>query len=177
MHLFLVVLGGRCCGCHVEQHDVRWVIGETIDDTLPTLKKEWIGLRKGLHLDSYRRIDRVDGHVVNVVEPGSREISSEEPRLWFVNLGAYDASSMAEQHHFGLVVAHSAASAKARARRRWLQGLEQIHKDDLHGVAMAPELDDLLPIEGNGCWSLTLKPISEGEDPPDQPDWFGYRLI
>ena len=50
--LFLVVLGGRCKGCHVEQHDVRWVVGETIDATLPALRKEWIGLRRGLHIDS-----------------------------------------------------------------------------------------------------------------------------
>ena len=41
--LFLVVLGGRCKGCHVEQHDVRWVVGETIEAvsythlTLPTI--------------------------------------------------------------------------------------------------------------------------------------------
>ena len=54
--LFLVVLGGRCKGCHVEQHDVRWVVGETIDATLPALRQEWIGLRRGLHIDSYRCI-------------------------------------------------------------------------------------------------------------------------
>ena len=47
--LFLVVLGGRCKGCHVEQHDVRWVVAETIDATMPALRQEWIGLRHGLH--------------------------------------------------------------------------------------------------------------------------------
>ena len=31
--LFLVVLGGRYKGCHIEQHDVRWVVGETIEAT------------------------------------------------------------------------------------------------------------------------------------------------
>ena len=45
--LFLVVLGGRCKGCHVEQHDVRWVVGETINATLPALRQEWIGIRRG----------------------------------------------------------------------------------------------------------------------------------
>ena len=37
--LFLVVLGGRCKGCHIEQHDVRWVVGETIDATLPNVSE------------------------------------------------------------------------------------------------------------------------------------------
>ena len=120
--LFLVVLGGRCKGCHVEQHDVRWVVGETIDATLPALRQEWIGLRRGLHIDSYRCIDHVDGYRVEVVEQAQDPSSADGPQLWFVNLGAYDPTSMAEQHAFGVIVARSSASAKARARQRWLQG-------------------------------------------------------
>ena len=53
---------------------------------------------------------------------------------------------------FGVIVARSSASAKARARQRWLQGQEQVHKDDLHRVEMDRALDDLLPIHGNGQW-------------------------
>jgi hypothetical protein len=40
-----------------------------------------------------------------------------------------------------------------------------------------PELDDLLPIDGNGQWSLRLTSVNEGDDPPERPDWYGYRLI
>ena len=60
MKLFLVMLGGRSRGCHIEQHDVRWVVGDSIDDTLPELVRQWGGLRRGLHLDSYRMVNRVD---------------------------------------------------------------------------------------------------------------------
>ena len=175
--LFLVVLGGRCTGCHIEQHDVRWVVGETIDATLPTLRKEWIGLRRGLHIDSYRCIEQVDGHRVEVVEQVQDPSGVEEPRLWFVNLGAYDPTSMAEQHHFGVVVARSSASAKARARQRWLKGKEQVHKDDLHHVAMDSALDDLLPIQGNGQWHLRLTADQQLEEAPTHPDWYGYWTI
>ena len=180
MKLFLVVLGGRCRGCHTEQHDVRWVVGDDIEDTYPQLIQQWIGLRRGLHLDSYRAVDRVDNHRVEVIPgpPSSRQKKTDATdKLWFVNLGAYDPNSMAERHHFGLVVAQSTASAKAAAKRRWLKGLEQIHKDDLHSVMQEPELDDLLPIEGNGQWSLRLTPVNEGDDPSDRPDWYGYLLI
>jgi hypothetical protein len=35
MQLFLVVLGGRIEGCLIELHDVRFVVGTSIEDTLP----------------------------------------------------------------------------------------------------------------------------------------------
>lgn len=175
--LFLVVLGGRCKGCHIEQHDVRWVVGTTIEETLPSLRQEWIGLRRGLHIDSYRCIEYVDGHRVEVVEQMDKRFKTSGTRLWFVNLGAYDSSSMAEQHQFGVIVAHSSAAAKARARQRWLKGKEQIHKDDLHSVEMDSSLDDLLPIDGNGQWSLQLTPTEHVENNSTQPDWYGYWKI
>ena len=178
MKLFLVVLGGRCRGCHTEQHDVRWVVGETIEETSPQLIQQWIGLRRGLHLDSYRVVERVDNHLVEVI-PGAAAThqTAMDFRLWFVNLGAYEPSSMAERHHFGLVVAQSTAAAKAAAKRRWLKGLDQIHKDDLHGVMRKPELDDLLPLDGNGQWHIRLTQLNEGANPSDSPDWYGYRLL
>ena len=175
--LFLVVLGGRSKGCHVEQHDVRWVVGETIEATLPALRREWIGLRRGLHIDSYRCIDHVDGHRVEVVEQAQDRSSADGQQLWFVNLGAYDPTSMAEQHAFGVIVARSSASAKARARKRWLLGQEQVHKDDLHPVEMDSALDDLLPIHGNGQWHLKLIADPQVDDAPAHPDWYGYWTI
>ena len=178
LKLFLVVLGGRCSGCHVEQHDVRWVVGESIEETLPALRQEWIGLRRGLHIDSYRCIDRSDGYRIEVVEqPEQPANAADGPRLWFVNLGAYDPTSMAEQHAFGVIVARSSASAKARARQRWLQGQEQVHKDDLHRVEMDRALDDLLPIHGNGQWHLKLIADAQHDEAPEHPDWYGYWTI
>ena len=105
MNLFLVVLGGRSKGCHIEQHDVRWVVGDSIDDTLPELVRQWSGLRRGLHIDSYRTVSRVDGHNVVVQSGRASGALAEATKLWFVNLGAYRSDSMAEQHHFGLVAA------------------------------------------------------------------------
>ena len=121
--------------------------------------------------------EQVDGHRVEVVEQVQDPSGIEEPRLWFVNLGAYDPTSMAEQHHFGVVVARSSASAKARARQRWLKGKEQVHKDDLHHVAMDSALDDLLPIQGNGQWHLRLTADQQLEEATTHPDWYGYWTI
>ena len=177
MKLFLAVLGGRSRGCHIEQHDVRWVVGEQIEDGIPELIRQWNGLRKGLHLDSYRTIERVDGHRIEVIGERHPPAGANDPRLWFVNVGGYSPNSMAEQHQFDVVVAHTAAAAKASAKRSWLRGMQKVHKDDLHDVRQDPSLDDLLQITGNGQWSLRISPIDGGDDPAPVPDWFGYRLL
>ena len=175
--LFLVVLGGRINGCNVELHDVRWVIGETIEDTIKTLKSEWFGNKKGLHIDSYRKILHVDGMSVTVVHSETMNNSLNENKLWFVNLGGYSSQSMAEQHEFGIVVARTAQSAKAIAKKRWLKGMVQIHKDDLHQINGNPIIDDLLPINGNGRWQIQLTPNTTEISASETPDWIGYWLI
>lgn len=185
--LFLVVLGGRVGRAHIELHDVRFVAGASIDDTLPELRRQWFGARKGLHLDSWMAVREVDGYRV-VLRP---EPFAGPERLWFVNLGGYDPAQLAEQHAFGLFVAANPQAAKAAARRRLLPQALQRHKDDLHGLEAAlgpapePAVDDCLPLEtvvattsegaGRGVWWVHLLP--EGGAPPQVPDWFGYRLI
>ena len=54
LSLFIVVLGGRSLKSNIEIHDVRWVLGETIEDTFPELRKQWLGKKSGLHIDSYK---------------------------------------------------------------------------------------------------------------------------
>jgi hypothetical protein len=171
--LFLVVLGGRAATSLIEVHDVRFVVGATIDATIPELRRQWFGRREGLHLDAWMAVRAVDGWTVRL----GREPAAPRPeRLWFVNLGAYRPDSLAELHQFGLVVAASAAAAKAEARRHWLQGALQVHKDDLLAV------DDCLALEqlellGEGRWHVQLEPHPEGLSPSQVPDWFGYRPI
>ncbi len=171
--LFLVVLGGRATGCHIELHDVRFVAGTTIEAAIPELRRQWFGRREGLHLDAYLAVRAVDGWAVSL----GREPPAPRPeRLWFVNLGAYRSDSLSELHHFGLVVACSPQAAKAAAKRQWLRGALHLHKDDLCAV------DDCLAIEqlellGGERWHVQLEPHPEGLNPSQVPDWFGYRLI
>ena len=67
--LYLVVLGGRAKKANIELHDVRWVVGSKIEDTFSTLRKNWFGSSKGLHIDSYKRIRYIDGHKINLIKP------------------------------------------------------------------------------------------------------------
>jgi len=194
--LFLVVLGGRIAGAHIELHDVRFVAGASIDDTLPLLRRQWFGARKGLHLDSWMAVRFVDGYRVEL----RPEPFAGPERLWFVNMGGYDPQQLAELHAFGVFVATSPQAAKAAARRRLLPAAQQRHKDDLHGVedALAGGVDDCLEVQlsfaadpadsaaaaagggrqGGGRqdgWAVHL--IPDGREQPQIPDWFGYRLI
>ena len=178
--LFLVVLGGRTASSHIELHDVRFVVGRSIEETLPDLRHQWFGQRQGLHLDAWMAVRAIDGWAVGVESLGlgvKRDpVSPQRERLWFVNLGGYQSESLAELHQFGLVVARSPQAAKAAAKRQWLKGALQQHKDDLAAV------DDCLAIEqlellGGERWLVRLEPHPEGLSQPQVPDWFGYRLI
>ena len=62
--LYLVVLGGRAKKANIELHDVRWVVGSKIEDTFDTLRKDWFGSLKGLHIDSYKKIKYIDGYKI-----------------------------------------------------------------------------------------------------------------
>ena len=179
--LFLVVLGGRTARSHIELHDVRFVVGRCIDDTLPELRRQWFGQRQGLHLDAWMAVRAIDGWRVRVVQevPSAGGLAADlarPERLWFVNLGGYRADALAELHHFGLVVACSAQAAKAAAKRQWLVGARQQHKEDLAAV------DDCLVLEqlellGGERWAVQLEPHPDGFSQPQVPDWFGYRPI
>jgi hypothetical protein len=182
--LFLVVLGGRTRQSHVELHDVRWVAGERIDDTFSELKLQWFGSRRGLHIDSYVAMHCVDGYAIELKRVGQRQskppfspAGAVKQRLWFVNMGAYEAHSLQELHHCGCVVAPTAEAAKSRARQRWLCGALQQHKDDLHAIDQLGGVDDCLPIDDLQGWQVHLVPAPNQTSCSFQPDWVGYKPI
>ena len=99
LSLFIVVLGGRSLKSNIEIHDVRWVLGESLEDTFPELRKQWIGKINGLHIDSYKRIKYVDGYKIEICKSdnnNSNNTKKEDESLWFINLGGYDPKKMYE---------------------------------------------------------------------------------
>ncbi|MFM7312307.1 MAG: DUF1543 domain-containing protein [Cyanobium sp.] len=168
------MLGGRAAGANVELHDVRVVAAPSIDAAIPLLRRQWFGIRRGLHIDSYVAVDHVDGFRI-VLRSG---IPSGVERLWLVNLGAYDPAQLAELHQVGLVVASSAQAAKAQALRRWLPQAQQRHKDDLLAVDDCLAVGCLPQLEGEPLQvHLSRDPDGPEQPQPFVPDWFGYRPI
>ena len=183
--LFLVVVGGRSPKANIELHDVRWVIGSKIEDTFDQLRNDWFGSDNGLHIDSYKKIDSIDGYKINLINKESREPQNKiskkgrisNKKLWFVNIGGYDPNSMQEKHEFGLIVAISASEAKNKAKQKWLIEYKQKHKDDISNVKKFTDVDDCEVIKNIKNWEIELIPDSDYVEDKYIPDWYGYMRI
>ena len=183
--LYLVVLGGRAKKANIELHDVRWVVGSKIEDTYDTLRNDWFGSSKGLHIDSYKKIQYVDGYRINLINFEKDNIekkqllkkNSTKKNLWFINIGGYDPSCMQEKHKFGLVVASSKLEAKNIAKSKWLIGFKKKHKDDIASLEMLFNYDDCELIKKIGNWEIELTPDNNSIQENNYPDWYGYHRI
>ena len=183
--LFLVVVGGRSPKANIELHDVRWVIGSKIEDTFDQLRNDWFGSDNGLHIDSYKKIDSIDGYKINLINKESREPQNKiskkgrmsNKKLWFVNIGGYDPNSMQEKHEFGLVVASSFSEAKNKAKSKWLIDCKKKHKDDIYVVEDFTDVDDCEVIKNIGNWEIELIRNDKHVEEKNIPDWFGYMRI
>jgi len=184
INLFLVFLGGRANKANIELHDVRWVIGSRIEDTFDVLKRDWFGTLEGLHIDSYKKIKFVDGYKINLKNsknsnPKNKQVNQTKKtkRLWFVNIGGYEPSSMQEKHEFGLVVASSYLEAKNKAKSKWLDTCKKKHKDDIDLLNNLSTFDDCEPIKKISNWEIELIPESNFVEENNYPDWYGYKRI
>jgi len=163
--LFAVYLGGRAPGCNTELHDVVFAVGETIEATYEQLLDRWFGAPVGLHLDSWMKLDAVDGHRVSLSE--SEPVAGK--KLYFVNLGGYADGAFTELHANVFLAANSALEAKARAKAA-LQGKlpSQLHTDDIYDV------DDCLELGMIGGQHIVLEPSAAATAPVPVN---GYHII
>ena len=183
--LFLVVVGGRSPKANIELHDVRWVIGTKIEDTFDQLRNDWFGSYNGFHIDSYKKIDSVDGYKIKLRNIDKRKSKKNllkkkeitNKNLWFVNIGGYDPSSMQEKHEFGLVVASTATDAKKLAKSKWLHGFLKKHNDDINCLQRFSDVDDCRLIKNINDWEIELINEDNQVEQTNYPDWFGYLRI
>ena len=180
LSLFIVVLGGRSLKSNIEIHDVRWVLGESIEDTFPDLREQWLGKKNGLHIDSYKRIKYVDGYkiaILNSNKDKSLNHKSKELSLWFINLGGYNPKKMYEEHEFTLVVAKKAIDAKRKAKMNWESNLKSKHNDDCSSINYFEQVDDIHSIKKIKKWEIKLIPDPWERSEKLIPDWYGYMRI
>ena len=184
--LFLVTLGGNCKNSNVELHDVRWVAGHSINDTIPILRSQWFGDPKGLHIDSYLSIHHVDGFAISLAQSNainrysSKDVAHhycQEEKLWFINLGAYNPQCLIEMHCFELLVSDSRRNAIALAKERWLADSLMQHSDNIIQInSIATSSKNLLETTTD-ILHLKLSPDKENRSQLIKPDWYGYWRI
>lgn len=136
--LFVVMLGGKHPRAKIEVHDVAFVAADSLEAAYPQLRQSWFGSPAGLHIDSWMAVHGVENWKVELSSLAPRP---ESPRLYFINLGGYDAQAFGEAHHYLLVVAHSSREARSKGKRHMLNGWGQGHTDAVMDV------DDCLPID------------------------------
>jgi len=183
--LYLIVLGGRAKKANIELHDVRWVIGSKIEDTYDTLRNDWFGSPKGLHIDFYKKIKHIDGYKINLInferdKKDAKQLvkkNKSKKHLWFVNIGGYHPTSMQEKHEFGLVAASTKLEAKNIAKSKWLIGCKKKHKDDIASLEILLRCDDCELIKKIGNWQIELTPNNNFIEENNYPDWYGYKKI
>ncbi|MFN7179004.1 DUF1543 domain-containing protein [Hyphomonas sp.] len=158
MKLFAVFVGGNHPRANVELHDVRFCVGETLEDTIPQLRAAWWGTPKSLHIDGYAELTHVDGRPVRVV-PG-RAPAGPRLSLWFINIGGYTPELFGEQHHYLFMTGTEKSEVWTRARALSPEWTGR-HKDNFTAI------DDILEVGTRLPGNLHL---DIGEPDPSAPD-------
>lgn len=144
MDLFVIYIGGRHEQSLIELHDIRFVAANSIEDTYNVLKESWWGIRTSLHIDAWGVLNYSDGHKVQLSEQPPAQNSK---KLFFVNLGGYDAKQFTEIHKNVFVVAADELQAKQKAVKQ-VSDWESPHRDSLYEVDDLLNLNELLKSEG-----------------------------
>lgn len=148
--LFAVLLGGRAQGCHLELHDIVFVVDNSLEAAYPKLVTKWFGDYKRVHIDSSIELDVVDGYAISL----SKEppvAAAESKFLYCVNFGGYRAGFFGELHEVKFYVGGSKKEIVARARDELCVGTLQQHCDDnivIGGLGAYKDVDDAIPV---GC--------------------------
>ncbi|CAM3460265.1 hypothetical protein BS639_13160 [Rouxiella silvae] len=165
MYLYMFYLGGNAGRSNIEVHDIQFVAAEQPEHAWPALREAWFGDADKVHIDGYARINWADGYAVSL----SATPAADDKKLFFVNAGAYDPSTLAELHAFDLFVARDAQEAKVRGLESLLNGALHQHKDNLKDV------DDCILLDKIGDLYVHLTPSSHGK--AFRPEWQGYQPI
>ncbi|EKT63545.1 hypothetical protein OOA_04192 [Providencia burhodogranariea DSM 19968] len=92
------------------------------------MRKAWFGDK--VYIDSYAVINWANEFRIKL----SGEPSSNKYSLYFVNVGGYQLTTLAELYEIDLFVGRSAAEAKQKAIKALLVDSQCQHKDNLKDV-------------------------------------------
>jgi len=129
MKLFAFYVGGETATSNTELHDMRFAVGERMEDCFDSLRKQWWGTPESLHIDCWTELTHSDGHAIEL----RAEAFAGNGKLFFVNLGGYDMAQFTELHSNIFVVASDKTEAKKRALatvNHWMKP----HRDALFEV-------------------------------------------
>ena len=148
--LYLLLLGSKAPGRHVEQHDFFFGIATSLKELVPQIKAFWRNTGTSLHIDGWREVTAVDNYQITVVAKAEANPNATE-KLFFINLGGYLPNKLEEQHYIVLTVKDDRGLAIQEAKKsvffrtNTITGMKgaNAHIDDKYGI----DVDDIYKIE------------------------------
>jgi hypothetical protein len=168
----MILLGCKPRGRHTEQHDVFFGIAGSLMELVPQIKRFWTdsGI---LHIDAWREVNVVGNFRVEIQQKSEPGIAGNQIRekLFFVNLGGYQADKFEEQHYMLLMAKENRALAIKEAKQtlffktNHLKGAST-HIDDKYGIDVDDiyEIEDVLSPDQKEQFLIALHP----QENPDQ---------
>ena len=147
LKLYMLLLGSKAPKRNVEQHDYFFGIARSLKELVPEIKAFWPEAGNSIHVDGWREVNSVDGHAVKVLLKND-EIPASPKKLFFINLGGYQADKLEEQHYIVLTVQDDRALAIKDAKKTVFFKTNSVkgansHIDEKYGI----DVDDIYRIE------------------------------
>ncbi len=144
MKLFMLKIGARPQGRLIEQHDVMFVIANSLSETIESVNQHWPAVKNNWHLDAWREVKRVGDYQIllstdSLSKDGlskdglskdnaladnifaedrvDNKLDNHGKQLYFVNLGGYLPGQFEEFHYKTLVVAETLGKATAQVKK------------------------------------------------------------
>ncbi|MEO6150906.1 MAG: DUF1543 domain-containing protein [Mucilaginibacter sp.] len=169
--LFMILLGSRAPGRHVEQHDFFFGIAASLKSLIQAINDFWPEAKGRIHIDAWREVKVVDGYRVMVVPTDIAVPDAVNKKLFFINLGGYQKHRFEEQHYTILTVAGNRAEAFKKARETLFFKQNHFknatsHIDDRYGIDVDELylIKDILPSTQKEQFKLALVPADDLEE-------------
>ena len=207
MKLFMLKIGARPQGRLIEQHDVMFVIANSLSETIESINQHWPAVKNNWHLDAWREVKRVGDYQILLSKDSlskdnaladnifaddrvDNKLDSHGKQLYFVNLGGYLPGQFEEFHYKTLVVAETLGKATAQVKKTAFyqdytfdnvdttkSGVATSHVDDKHQL----DLDDIHCVADllPNDVALVIQPLTEPEKNqlPDDALHIGYLSL
>lgn len=180
LKLYMLLLGSKAPGRHVEQHDFFFGIASSLKALVPDIKTFWRGTAGNLHIDGWREVNMVDGYSIKVKLKEEATAPSQN-KLFFINLGGYMAGRLEEQHYVILSVKADRTRAIQDAKKAAFFKTNTIasvkganaHIDDKYGIDVDDiyNIEEMLPALHKDIYHIEIIP---GSDLPEDEVHLGY---
>jgi hypothetical protein len=165
LKLFMLLLGSKAPGRHVEQHDFFFGVAHELKDLVGEIKLFWPEAGDKIHIDAWREVTAVNGYQIRIISRSEPNYTDINKKLFFINLGGYQENKFEEQHYTVLTVKTDRAAAFNEAKEtlffkhNYFEGAST-HIDDKYGIDVDDiyQIDDILSSRQKERYRIELIP-------------------